>query len=379
MSNDILRRLRDLRTTKQHITPDAAWVRATRETLLMQVKNNLPLADKATFFGRVRGAFNAFMPRNVGSWMHRPMIAMLFLLAVLTGGSIVSVSAAEQALPGDLLYSLKLATEQARLAFTPVVEDRLKLKTEFNARRVNELRHVADDTDHPNRVVQVAEILKSDLNTLKQQLDEVVQGSSAQNAAAAAKLVDKKTTEVISALQETKAQLSPANKEKITEAQSAAADTSVKAIEVLANTHTQKNDAVSAADIEEALKDHAKAVSTVTTDSVTLSSSTSMLLPASTSTTQILTDIASSSTVSTASTTLPALIGQVKDATTQAFAQQKMKDQLAVSGASSTAMLPAGSSSSSTGLPLTSSSTTSTPTLTPSSTVPTSATGTAPK
>lgn len=374
MSNDTLRRLRSLRTTKQHIAPDAAWVRATRATLLMQVKNNLPPAESMTVAGRVRGTFSAFMPRSFGPWVHRPMLLAMSLLAVLTGGSIVSVSAAEQALPGDLLYSLKLATEQARLAFTPVKEEKLKLKTEFNTRRVKELKSVADDTEHPDRVVQVAEILKSDLNTLQQQLNEVVENSSAENAVAAAKLVDKSSTDVISALQETKEGLSPENKEKVTEAQSAAADTSVKAIEALADAHEQSSDIVSAADVEQALKDHAKIVSEATSESLTMSSSTPGTLLAATSTTQILTDIASSSsTISTTSATLPELIGQVKDASAQAFAQQMLKEQLVVSAANTEAIAPEASTSTETLIP-TSSSTPAATTSTPSTT-PVSATG----
>lgn len=366
MSNETLRRLRNLRTTNKHISPDAAWVRATRATLLMQVKNNLPTKESVTSMGRVRGAINAFMPRSIGSWAHSPMIAVMSAIAVLTGGSIMSVSAAEQALPGDLLYSLKLATEQARLAFTPVIEEKIKLKTEFNTRRINELRDVADDTDHPDRVVRVTEILKSDLNTLQQQLDEVVENSSTENAAAAAKLVDKSSTEVISALQETKGQLSPENQEKVTEAQTAAADTSVKAIETLADAHLLSSDIVSAADVEQAIKDHAQVVSDATSGSLVMSTSTSGVLLASTSTSQILVDMTSSSTVVTATTTLAELVEQVKEASAQAFATQIAKEQLAVSVLSTvTAPLETTSSTGSTDATSAPSTTTSTLPTTP--------------
>ncbi len=346
MSHELLRSLRQMRKTEKRIVPDAAWVRATRATLLMQVKNSLPTAESITLQQQVRGTFKAFVPNNFGEWIRRPLIAFMSLITVLAGGSIMSVSAAEQALPGDLLYGLKLATEQARLAFTPVKEERLKLKTEFTSRRVDELKQVADDGQHPDRVVQVAEILKRDLDTLKQQLDEVVQEVPAANAAAAAKLVDQKSTEVINALQGTKSQLSPENIEKVTEAQSVAADTSVKAIEVLAEQHRQSNDVVPAEDVARAISDHVKVVTDVTSSTPAIvSTSTNPLI--GTTSTQALTDIVTSSTSSTTTSALPILLGQMKDATTQAFAQQKVKDQLdVIAAASSTeaALLLASSS-----------------------------------
>jgi len=347
MSNEFQRRLRQLRTTEKRIVPDAAWVRATRATLLMQARNTMPAAESVTLIDRMRGAVKALVPQNMGEWMRRPLIVALSLVVVLAGGSMMSVSAAEQALPGDLLYSLKLATEQARLAFTPVKEERLKLKSEFTSRRVDELKQVADDSEHPDRVVQVAEILKRDLDTLKQQLDDVAQDAPGEKTVAAAKLVDQQTTDVMNALQQTKSQLSPENVGKVTEVQSAAADTGVKAIEVLAEQHRQSNDVVPAEDVAKAINDHVKTVTDVTssTPATIVSTSTNPIINGIS--VQALADIVTSSTISTTTSALPTLIGQVKDATAQAFAQQKAKDQLEVAAAASgtDAVLPTATSS----------------------------------
>ncbi len=333
MSTDLAKQLRDLKNAERRITPDPAWVRATRETLLMQAKNSLPSSASVTHRERVSQTFRMFAPRRVSAWVRRPVIAFMTILLVASGGSIFSVSAAEQALPGDLLYGLKLATEQARLAFTPVKTDRLILKTEFTKRRVDDLKKVATDTQHPGRVTQAAEILKQDLNTLKQQLGDVASDSSADQTAAAAKLVDQKTAEVITSLQQTKAQLSPASQEKVTEAQSAAADTSVTAIEVLATTHAQDENAVPTSDVTHAIEEHAKAV-TDATSGATPTLSTGATSTKSTTSTPDLLQIASSTSATTTLNDLPALVNQVKDATQQAFAMQKTLDQAAVSSSS---------------------------------------------
>lgn len=347
MSHDLHNRLQNLKTAKRRISPDPAWVRGTRETLLMQAKNTLPPAANLRWSERIRGTVRAFVPQGTGRWIRRPAMGILSILAVATGGSIMSVSAAEQALPGDLLYGLKLVSEQTRLAFTPVKEEKLKLKTEFTVRRVQELKQVASDSSHPNRVVEVAEMLKRDLDTMKQQLGEVVDGASSDTATRAAKLVDQKTNEVINALQGTKSQLSPESKEKVTEAQSAAADAGVKAIEILVEKNQESNDLISSTDVAQSIKDHAKTVDDATSSTLQPATSTGIM---SSSTT--LTDIAATSSASTSTEGLSSLVNQVKDATTQAFALQKAREQLEAVASAQPAGTATSTSSVTTTLPL---------------------------
>lgn len=320
MSKEFQQRLRALRVTERQITPDPAWVRATRETLLNQIRNTLPETPKRTLFGwgeilRVLGVI------KFGHAIRKPIMAVSSFLLLALGGSILSVSAAERSLPGDFFYGLKLVTEQARLALTSTKEEKLKLKTEFTERRVTELQQIVKDDTHRERVPQVTEILKRDLGTLKQQLGEVTHEGTPQKAVAAAKLVDQKTNQVISALQVAKDQLPAGTKEKVTEVQSAAADTGIKAIEVLAEKHQESSENVPAAEVAQALQDHAKTVADVTVPFV-LTHATG-----TTSTIAMLPDAVVSSTAITSST-LPVLVSQVKDLTTQAFAVQKAKEQL---------------------------------------------------
>ncbi len=337
MSKELHTRLRELRATNKNIKPDEAWVKATRETLMMQVHNTLPTSGKVSLGERIKYIVKYLLPKGAVRWVSRPVMAMLAIVAVLTGGSIMSVSAAEQSLPGDLLYGLKLATEQARLAMTSEKGDKLKLKTEFTGRRVEELKKVATTDQKTEKVAQVAEILKRDLNTMKEQLNDVANESSADEAVEAAKMVDQKSNDVINALQETKDQLSPETIEKVTEAQSVAADTGVKALEVLVEKHQQDNGSVPVLDVAQALQDHAKAVTDATMSDATstLPIATSSTLPIATSSTVVLSDLASTTTASTTSESLSSLVSQVKDATTQAFAMQKAKDQLEMTSSGS--------------------------------------------
>ncbi len=321
MSHELQQRFKALRLNERHIQPDEAWVRATRQTLCMQVRNSLP-TESARPVTHLRQMIRHFIPLRVEQFFHTPLIATLSILTIAFGGSIASVSAAEQSLPGDFLYSLKLATEQARLALTSETDEKLKLKLEFTSRRGAELKSVAssDGPEKPERIIQAAEILKRDLDTVKQQLDDVKTDQQPDRVVAAAKLVDQKSAEIVQTLQESKADLAAGAKEKVTEAQAAAADTSVKAIEVLVEQNQQSTSSIATNEVVQVMNDHTKTVADVTPAAVFLASSTSVL-PI---------DVTSTSPLSTA-------VEQIKIATQNAFAVQKTADQFLAAGSSSSA------------------------------------------
>ncbi|MBU2566889.1 hypothetical protein KKG46_05025 [Patescibacteria group bacterium] len=256
----IFKKTRQIRFAASKMQPDANWVASTRSTLLMQAKNNVPeIPSKKLHLAK---SIKFFSPAISFSWMRTPAFAIVAILITVFSGSMFSVSAAEQSVPGDFLYSVKLATEQARMALTKGPEDRVKLKTEFTERRVQEMKQViaTPAPDRKERVTQAAEVLKRDLNTIKNQLDEVQQNSTPEQAKETARIVDEKTTSVVKDLQESKNQLSPEERVKVSEAQAAASDTSIRAIEVLVQAHEDDGDVVTDQDVVDVLKTHQEKV-----------------------------------------------------------------------------------------------------------------------
>lgn len=334
MSRDLQQRISALRSIERRVQPDEAWIRATRDTLLMQVRNSLP-TEAVRPAVQVRDWFRHFVPKQVTYFFRGPLVATLSIMTIALGGSVASVSAAEQSLPGDFLYSLKLATEQARLALTPSKDEKLKLKVEFTTRRGEELKSVAQDDSptRPERVVQAAEILKRDLDTVKQQLDDVNAESEPGKVVEAAKLVDQTSNAIVQSLQMSKLDLPAETKEKVTEAQAAAADAGVKAIEVLVTKNQESSDNVSENDVVQALQTHTQTVADATVEGSLTVSSTSPVL----------------TITSVVTSTLPfsEAIEQIKTATQQAFAAQKTAETLAGTGSSTAATLSNGSASSS--------------------------------
>lgn len=65
--------------------------------------------------------------------------AVLVIAAILFGGATATVSAAQSALPGDALYSVKTGYEQARLQLTRQAYDQAMLNLEFAERRLDEI------------------------------------------------------------------------------------------------------------------------------------------------------------------------------------------------------------------------------------------------
>ncbi len=326
MSQEILQRLRALCGAEGRIKPDTAWVHATRQTLLMQVRNTLP-ARGMTGVERMRAIATQLKRYHLSQSVRKPVLAISSSVLLALGGSLMSVSASEHALPGDFFYSLKLATEQARLVLVSDNEEKLKLKTKFTDRRVNELQQVAGLKQEPERMVQVAEILKRDLYTIKQQLSDVNRGASADKAVAAAKLVDHQTNAVISALQVTKTDLPLATQEKVTEVQSAAAETGIKAIEVLAQKHQESKGNVPAADVARAIQDHTKLVADVTRAPTTVTTSSPLNPQAQPSVSlEIAGRSASGTSDANSFSSLPEMVVKMKAITLQAFAWQKAKE-----------------------------------------------------
>ncbi|OQB19211.1 MAG: hypothetical protein BWY14_00568 [Parcubacteria group bacterium ADurb.Bin192] len=259
----LLKKIRKIKAIVQRSKPDPVWLLSTRSTLLMQVKNTLPV--EAPRKKEVAGELYKFVSPffNFSKMIRKPVFAGLAVIVTLFGGSLFSVSAAEQSLPGDFLYSVKLATEQARLAMAKDSKDKVKLKTEFTERRVDEMKKViaAPDANKKEKVIQTAEVLKRDMDTIKQQLGDMQGKAGAQDIKDTAKMIDQKTSAVVQALQDSKLEMSPEEKAKITEAQEAASSASVKAIEILADTHKTDGDVVSQQDVADVLKTHGEMVS----------------------------------------------------------------------------------------------------------------------
>ncbi len=124
----------------------AQFARATGPA---QPRPEAELSSRARLLALARDARNT-RKRSVWGWLFDPapmavkrrtfalQLASLVFIVGVTLGSVVTVNAAGSALPGDLLYGIKLAVEDAQLALVPQPAGRQELAAEFEARRIEE-------------------------------------------------------------------------------------------------------------------------------------------------------------------------------------------------------------------------------------------------
>lgn len=73
------------------------------------------------------------------SGLLKPVIALLVSLSLIFGSAAVTASAAQNSLPGEPLYAIKLLTEDVRLGLAFSAQSRLDLALAFSERRVDEM------------------------------------------------------------------------------------------------------------------------------------------------------------------------------------------------------------------------------------------------
>ncbi len=232
--------MRDLRTSRvrrlltefRSVQPDSAWVAKTREGLLQEIGGaevvQLSLGE------RLRVIIRSLIPSSTRSLLRGPITAALSGIGLIIGGSMVSVSAAEQSVPGDLLFPVKLVSEQTRLVLTTDKREKVRLKGEFVNRRVDEIKKIAqtDVGKKPERLKEATEILRRDLDTVKNQLTDVSEENPSERVEVA-KLIDKASTDAVAGLKEAKASLAPDARSQVAEVEAAAVNASVRAVNVI--------------------------------------------------------------------------------------------------------------------------------------------------
>ena len=104
-------------------------------------KRRAAILPQATWWQRLVAA-----PR-VGVPQARPMGLLAILLIVIISGIVISgsVTLAADALPGDLFYGVKTASENVRLFFTPDGDTRDELRAAYRQRRIDVAEAVVED------------------------------------------------------------------------------------------------------------------------------------------------------------------------------------------------------------------------------------------
>ncbi|MBL7119144.1 MAG: hypothetical protein ISS53_00505 [Dehalococcoidia bacterium] len=95
-------------------------------------------------------------------WATAAVIGVLFVLVAGSG----TVAAASDSLPGEILYSVKMATERVQFAFTFSDEGTARLHAKFAARRAEEMARLAEG-GHTGRVAGLVSRFEDHLEAIE--------------------------------------------------------------------------------------------------------------------------------------------------------------------------------------------------------------------
>ncbi|MBI5023207.1 MAG: hypothetical protein HZC05_03560 [Candidatus Magasanikbacteria bacterium] len=284
-NSELKNQIKSLRTMQGVGSPRSEWLKGNREVLLMQIKNTLApvkIAAPSFQFVQVWNFLNVFMPRQAVSYVMKPAAVMILVISLVTGGWVTTVSASYDSLPGDAMYSVKLATEnvQTTLASKP---QETKLRAEFAGRRAEEVKKIVKSNlskkDKKIKVEEAVTHLKKDLEQVKGNLDAMKNNASQQSGVSAnqavevAKVVEQKTTEIQKSLEQTKEDLKVDVKteptpltgtlsvqEQVKQATATTVETGVKAVEVMVEKHQADGATMPAQEVKDAVDSKLKAL-----------------------------------------------------------------------------------------------------------------------
>jgi hypothetical protein len=134
--SDILNQLKSLKTNPKAGAVSAEEHKMAKSRLMFALGADTEVTGETAF------SFTTFVLRN---FISKPIAASAAAL-VLAVGSLSTVSAAADSLPGDTLYSVKIMTEQAQLKLVSL-DRRAVLHTEFAERRLREANELTEKGD----------------------------------------------------------------------------------------------------------------------------------------------------------------------------------------------------------------------------------------
>jgi len=190
MDGFIVKQLKNLKKVR----PSASWLEGQRSFLLSQIGCNKQqevvqeiVKETIVEKGKLFASFPIF---NIFKFS-KPAFGIALTLVVFASsmGTVGAISAAQNSLPGDVLYGLKTAVENTQMSFTSSDENKTKLSIKFASQRMDELTQIADKPEKKNDVEQTVKNLTDQLIVVRENMNKL-KDTNSQKAAEVAKLVN---------------------------------------------------------------------------------------------------------------------------------------------------------------------------------------------
>lgn len=290
--SELKNKIQTLKNLRSHISPSPEWLKSNREILLMQISNTLENTaqreEKFSWwkFKSIWNFLDIFLPKQMVGYVLRPALGVAAIFGLVFGGWITTVSASFNSLPGDVLYSVKLATENVQTSLASKPEE-IKLRMEFAGRRAEEVKKIINSdvskVKKEQKVEEAVKHLKNDLETVKTNLDNIKNepaNNSSQVVVDVAKVVDQKSTEIQKSLEQTNTDVAGADKsavaaitfvpslnndkvlvtDQVKQAAAVAQETGMKAVEIIVEKHQLGDSNVSKEEVKNIVDNKLKVI-----------------------------------------------------------------------------------------------------------------------
>jgi hypothetical protein len=212
MDEFIVKQLKNLRKVR----PSTSWLESQRSFLLSEItKNEQAIEVPVQEQGRPNFVFPIF---NIPK-LFKPAfgVAMVLIVFASSLGTIGVISAAQNSLPGDSLYTLKTAFEKTQMTLASNQESRAGLSIKFANQRMEEFAQIANKPERKGNIEKTVKNLNAQLVTVQENMDKLKDVNSAK-AAEVAKLISDQTDSYKETLTKTTDQLAymmPEERDKI--------------------------------------------------------------------------------------------------------------------------------------------------------------------
>jgi len=228
--------LKKVKNERRGGSPHDVWVKRNREVLLMQVRNTTGTV-RPSFAQAASHAFSIFFPTEGLLMVGRAMAAFILVVGAVFGGGLVSAQVYSDALPGQLMYRVKLSVERAQLMLAPNEDYRTRLHTEFADNRIEEISNLAEaPTAQQTHVPVVLAKFDAEVRALQSGLEKL-KASNPDHVVEVAKLMERKMAIYQSILRKSSATLPASAHPAIARSRDLVDGATISAIAVIVEKH----------------------------------------------------------------------------------------------------------------------------------------------
>lgn len=225
-------------TRLKEVKPNQDWVIFCRQNLTREIKGETSHEPNFNLVRFLVSLEELMFSRAI----LKPAIVFGVIFGLIFSSGIMALAKARQSLPGDRLYPVKIALEQAQLLATPSATAKAELQSEIITLRLQELNKILENENQESTEVKQQKMEEAVINLQRQLLsarDELpkLEKTGSKRIAEVAKGIDAKALQAEQTLSQAKAGLPPEAKQtltdKIAEAVEAADKVSTKALGVM--------------------------------------------------------------------------------------------------------------------------------------------------